>query len=87
MQTVRLVSSRLLKIVECVGYVKHAQFIKRVTNSSMYFVRACLFLKNQFGFLMFFLSKKQKIKKQTNRGPPRVSGVREQCNKLTKIGF
>ena len=37
------------------------------------------------GFLGFFLSKKKK--KKTNREPPRVSGAREQCKKLTKIGF
>ena len=30
--------------------------------------------------------KKKKIKKQTNRRPPRVSGAREQCKKFTKIG-
>ena len=30
---------------------------------------------------------KKKIKKQINRGPPQVIGVREQCKKLNKIGF
>ena len=35
----------------------------------------------------FLVVKKKKFEKQTNRGPPRVSGAHEQCKKLTKIGF
>ena len=44
-------------------------------------------------FLIFFSclikekikNKKKKIKKRTNRRPPRVSGIREQCKKQIKI--
>ena len=42
--------------------------------------------KLTIGFLVFFFKKKKKIKKQPNRGPPRVNGAREQYKKLTKIG-
>ena len=45
---------------------------------------AYIFLRNLFGFLGFFCLKK-KIKKKTNRGSSRVSGVREQCKKLKKF--
>ena len=54
---------------------------RRTTNDQ---IRACLSLRNPN--LRVFFCLKKKIKKQTNRGPPRVSGAHEQCKKLTKIG-
>lgn len=51
-------------------------------------IQSIVILKPAKGFLKIFLSdlknKKKNNKKKINRGPPRVSKIREQCKKLTK---